>query len=301
MHALRTWRARVSTGDAGLPARSNRRVPGLRREELAQLAGVSVNYLTRLEQGRARNPSVQVLSALARALRLTHDEQQLLFVLAGHADPGSERMRRHVTPGVQRMLDRLDDVPVIVLDAAWTMVAWNPIAAALLGDPSSQAGRARNVIWNHFTGVPSRLVHADFELASFETEIVGDLRAAVGRYPADQSLASLRDDLLEVSSRFAELWHATPGAVRVTSTKVFEHPEVGRVTLDCDVLTLNGTDLRVVVYTTPTGSRDADTLALLGVVGLQTLSSSTGGAVAASTTPDGTGRTPPRASRPGGT
>src|SRR4051794_19656305 len=118
----RSWRDRLSPGEAGLPVQARRRAPGLRRQELAQLAGLSVDYLTRLEQGRARHPSAQVVAALARALRLSDDEQAHLFRLAGHAAPGSGRMSRHLTPGIQRVLDRLDDVPVVVLDAAGRVV-----------------------------------------------------------------------------------------------------------------------------------------------------------------------------------
>jgi transcriptional regulator with XRE-family HTH domain len=266
---LRSWRDRLSPGEAGLPVQARRRAPGLRRQELAQLAGLSVDYLTRLEQGRARHPSAQVVAALARALRLSDDEQAHLFRLAGHAAPGSGRMSRHLTPGIQRVLDRLDDVPVVVLDAAGRVVAWNPLAAALLGDFSAFSGRERNLVWRHFTGAPSRLVRNRAEKERFGAEAVADLHAALARYPADEELRELIADLRRVSPRFESLWRTRPAAVRTASRKTFDHPEVGRITLDCDVLTVHGSDLRVIVYTAPPGTPDADALALVGVLGLQ--------------------------------
>jgi transcriptional regulator with XRE-family HTH domain len=139
---LRHWRDRLDPAELGLPA-GRRRAPGLRREEVARLAGVSVDYLSRLEQGRAANPSPSVLAALARTLRLTHEERAHLFRVAGHVETEARRIDRHITPGVQRILDRLADVPVMVVDAAWEIVALNPLATALLGDLSAGSPRER--------------------------------------------------------------------------------------------------------------------------------------------------------------
>src|SRR3954468_2745558 len=133
---LRSWRDRLGPADAGLPAGRQRRVPGLRREEVAALAGVSVDYLTRLEQGRAASPSPSVLEALARALRLSDDERAHLFRLSGHAEPRAGVMDRHLTPSLQRLLDRLTDLPTMVVDIAGGIVATNALAAALVGDLS---------------------------------------------------------------------------------------------------------------------------------------------------------------------
>ena len=130
---LRAWRDRLSPREAGLPPGTGRRAPGLRREELATLAGVSVEYLVRLEQGRARHPSPQLLGALARALRLTEDERDHLYRLGGVAVPSDGVVSQHITPGVQRMLDRLGDVPIGVHSATWDLLWWNPLWAALTG------------------------------------------------------------------------------------------------------------------------------------------------------------------------
>jgi len=269
---LRSWRDRVSPTDAGLPAGGMRRVPGLRREEVAQLAGVSLDYLARLEQGRATNPSASVLASLARALRLSDDERAHLFRAAGHAEPSMGMINRHIAPGVQRLLDRLTDVPVMVLDASWQVLATNGLASALIGDFSSASGRERNLAWRHFTGASSRLVRTDAEVAEADAEVVADLREALGRYPADAHLGALADDLRGLSPRFAELWERHPVARRSADRKTFSHPEVGLITLDCDVLVAQGSDLRLVVYTAAYGSSDAESLALLGAIGLQSFS-----------------------------
>ncbi|MEJ3654594.1 helix-turn-helix domain-containing protein [Actinomycetes bacterium KLBMP 9759] len=135
--ALRTWRERLRPADVGLPAGVRRRTPGLRREEVAGLAGVSVDYLTRLEQGRGPHPSEAVLGALARALRVSDAEREHLFHLAGAQPPLPGRIRSTVRPGVLRMLDRFTDLPALLLDAKADVIAWNPMALALLGDMSA--------------------------------------------------------------------------------------------------------------------------------------------------------------------
>jgi transcriptional regulator with XRE-family HTH domain len=267
---LRSWRDRIGPEEVGLPSGGTRRAPGLRREEVAHLAGLSVDYLSRLEQGRATNPSPSVLAPLARALRLTDDERAHLFRVAGHAEPDAGRMRRHLTPSLQRVLDRLVDVPALVVDATWEIVAANPLASALLGDLSGDTARERNVAWRHFTGAPTRVVWTDAERVRFETQIVADLHDVLGRFPDDEALRALLDDLRRVSRRFGELWEQRPVATHGAARKTVLHPEIGEIALDCDVLTVGGSDLRLIVYTAPLGSSDAQALALLGAVGLQT-------------------------------
>ncbi|HEY6888754.1 MAG TPA: helix-turn-helix transcriptional regulator [Solirubrobacter sp.] len=261
---LRTWRDRLSPAEAGLPASSRRRAPGLRREEVAQLAGLSVDYLARLEQGRASAPSPSVLAPLARALRLSDDERSHLFRVAGLAPPGAGQIDRHITPSVQRVLDRLADVPVMVVDAAWQLIAKNALATALLGDND------QNILRRHFSGEPSPIARTPEEVAAMEAGWVGDLHLAAGRYPNDGPLHELIADLRAMSPRFAELWEQRPVAHHVADRKTIVHPEVGPITVDCDVLTVAGSDLRIVVYTAPPGSPDARALALLGAIGTQT-------------------------------
>jgi transcriptional regulator with XRE-family HTH domain len=271
---LRSWRDRLAPAAAGLPAGGARRAPGLRREEVAGLAGVSVDYLARLEQGRAGHPSPSVLAALARALRLTDDERAHLFRVAGQAEPAGGRINRHLTPGVQRILDRLADVPVTVIDASWQIVAANALAVALVGDSSGASERERNIAWRHFTGAPTRLVRTPEEDAAMAAEAVADLHDALGRHPDDARLRALIDDLRAASPRFAEVWEQRPVGRRLASRKTFLHPEIGEITLDCDVLTVADSDLRIIVYTAAPGSPDAGALALLGAVGLQSFTTS---------------------------
>ena len=155
--AVRRWRDRASPEAAGLPAGGHRRAAGLRREELALLAGISVDYITRLEQGRATSPSAQVVEALARALRLAPEERAHLFRLAGLMPPGPETVPGYITPSVQRLLDRLTGTPVAVYDAAWTLLVANPPYAALMGDPSGWRGHERNGVWRNLTGLRGRV------------------------------------------------------------------------------------------------------------------------------------------------
>ncbi|MFF8973819.1 helix-turn-helix transcriptional regulator [Streptomyces sp. NPDC014995] len=272
---LRDWRDRLSPASVGLSTGSLRRVPGLRREEVAHLAGLSVDYLARLEQRRAGTPSPPVLAALARALRLSDDENAHLFRLAGHADPRTTGVNRHITPGIQRILDRLAGTPVMVLDAAWHLVAANPLLTALLGDLSAEPPRERHLLWRHFTGAPSRVVSTPEEDAAFETAAVADLRAAAGRHPDDERLHTLIADLRSVSTRFDHLWQHGSVARHTATRKTILHPQVGAMTLDCDVLTVEGSDLRIVVYTAEPGSSDARTLALLDTIGTETFTSAT--------------------------
>ena len=270
---LQAWRHRLQPADAGLPAGVPRRTPGLRREELAGLADISVDYLVRLEQGRATNPSTQVLAALSRALRLTAEERDHLYKVAGQAPPRRSAMATQVTPSVQRLVDRMADLPVAVYDPAWTIVTWNSAWAALMGDPSAVSGRDRNLLWRTFTGKSTRVRKDSSQADEFEVSAVADLRRAVGSYPDDARLHRLVGELSQASPRFARLW-----AERVVSMsgsgqpKTIDHPQVGPITLDCDVLTVADSDLRLVVYTADPSSPDADRLRLLQVIGLQELS-----------------------------
>lgn len=241
------------------------------------LAGVSVEYVVRLEQGRARHPSRQVLDALAQALRLSSPEREHLLRLAGgESVPGT--VPRHLPPSVHRLLARLDDLPVAVFDAGWTLLSANRMWTALFGESEQGSGRGRNLIWRLFTepGTAGRVVRTAEEFEAFAASAVADLRAAAGRYPADAQLRALVADLCRASERFAALWRTHTVQTQVSARKTIAHPEVGLVTFDCDVLTVAGTDLRIVVYTAPPGTADADALALLRVVGTQAISTNGG-------------------------
>ncbi|MBY8884364.1 helix-turn-helix transcriptional regulator [Streptomyces sp. PTM05] len=269
--AVRRWRDRVPPEAAGLPAGGQRRAAGLRREELALLAGISVDYVTRLEQGRATNPSTQVVEALARALRLSEEERAHLFRLAGLAPPGPETVPAFVTPSVQRLLDRFTGTPVAVFDASWTLLVANAPYAALMGDPSARRGNERNSVWRHFLGPGPGVRRTPQAARDHEAALVADLREAAERYPADRRLQRLIGELRAGSERFADLWATGAVGRHEASRKTIDHPSVGPVTLDCDVLTVAGSDLRIMVYTAEVGTQDAERLALLTVLGTQDL------------------------------
>lgn len=265
---LRAWRDRLDPAELGLSRSSRRRAPGLRREELADLAGLSVDYLARLEQGRATHPSVSVLEPLARALRLTDAERGHLFRLAGHGtSPG--QLRRHLSPGIQRILDRCGDIPVLVIDAGWDIVAINPLGAALLGEELRPGPEQPNVLRRYFAGEHGRVEHMPGEAVRFEEAVVADLHATLGRHPDDPALLRLAADLRASSARFAQLWEARPVGELAACRKLVRHPDVGSVELDCDTLMVQGSDLRLVMYTAAPGSDAASKLALLAALGCQ--------------------------------
>ena len=268
---LRAWRDRVRPEDVGLPAGAGRRTSGLRREELAALAGVSVDYIVRLEQGRAVNPSPQMLGALALALRVTPAERDHLYRVAGVAPPARGTVPQHVTPGVQRIIDRLGDVPMAVFTASHDILLWNPLWAALTGDPSRYVGIERNLVWRHFMwgheGVEFDAQHEE----DFASDLAADLRAAVGRYPHDGQLAQLVARLRAASPEFERRWGEARVAEHRWSRKTITRTAVGPITVDCDVMTVPGGDLRIVVYTVVPGSADEQKLDLLRVTGLQDL------------------------------
>ncbi len=242
---LRTWRAWVRPEDVGLPPGLNRRTPGLRREELALVAGVSVDYVVRLEQGRARNPSPQLLTSLARALRLSDAERDHLFRVAGAAVPSATgHVPRHVTPSAQRMVGRFHNAPVAVAvhTAIYELVRWNPVWAALFGDPSGQTRLERNVAWRYFAGL----------------------------FPVTHTF-----DDEEVYPGFARRWNAgTVGELR-SSRKTVHTELVGDIVVDCDTFTGGPGDQTIVVMTAAPGSEDEQKLDLLRVIGLQELRSRT--------------------------
>ena len=267
-HTLRRWRDRVTPEAAGLPVGGHRRAPGLRREELAQLAGISVDYITRLEQGRASNPSEQVVEALSRALRVSNGEREHLFHLAGLMPPGQGTVPAYITPGVQRMLDRLTGIPVAVFDAACTQLLASPLYTALMGE---HHGNERNAVWRNFLGSGSRVRHTPESLRALQTSQVAQLRAAANRYPADQPVRRLIAELRANSDTFVEIWDSGAVSGPEASRKTVDHPQVGPMTLDCDVLTVAGADLSIIVYTAEPDTQDAERLALLAVIGTQTL------------------------------
>jgi len=267
---LRAWRDRVSPVEAGLPAGGDRRSPGLRREELAMLANLSVDYIVRLEQGRARHPSAQVLASLARALRLTEEERDHLYRLGGVSVPTRTMVPRHVTRGVQHIVDRLGEVPVSVFSAAWDTLLVNDLWVTLFGAALPSGGRASNLLWRQFTGEESPVSFSTEHGEQFHRDLVCDAHVAVARYPDDTALTSLVSDLRAQSQEFERLWNSAAFGEHRESRKTIHNDLVGPITVDCDVLTAPGSDLKIVVYTAIPGSEDAAKLDLLRVSAVRT-------------------------------
>jgi len=234
------------------------------------LAGISVDYLVRLEQGRGPTPSEQVLASLARALRLTDDERAHIFHLAGSNAPRPGFINSIVRPSTQRVLDRMTDLPALVIDAKGDIVAWNPLAAALLGDFSSWPPGQRNVTWQKFLGTSNhRFAFDPDEDERTAIESVASLRGVSARYPDDPGVQRLLAELLAGSPRFVALWNEGRVGERRSSRKTVRHPMVGTITFDCDALHIPETDQQLIVYSTPPSTPDADALALLRTIGLQ--------------------------------
>jgi transcriptional regulator with XRE-family HTH domain len=263
---LRRSRERVDPASVGLPARSRRRTPGLRREDVAQLAGISVDYYARLEQQRGAHPSEQVISALARALRLTEDECDYLHRLAGYRTRVRETASAHVSPGLLLILDRLVDAPAQVVSDSGQVLARNAMAEALFGGPVLP-GRAGNGNWKLFAdpaGLPRTLPE---QLPAIMANHVANLRAVHARRPHDEEVNALIADLLEVSAEFRELWERHDVAVMRGARKTILHPEVGRLDLDCEVLLAPSGEQSLSLFTARPGTDTAERLALLRVLG----------------------------------
>lgn len=276
-NVVRRARARVTPEQVGLPAGHHRRVRGLRREELALLAGISIDYVVRIEQGRSSQPSTQVLTSLARALRLNPDERDQLFHLAGTPPPAPGTIDLHVRPSVLRLIDRFADLPTIVLSAKSDVLAWNSMSAALHGDWSALSPDRRNLYRQRFlpssTGcLRCQVVQLPDERAGADAHMVMALRAAAARYPADPELQRLLSELREGSDEFARLWEEGRASIWRSHRKTFDHPELGRLTLDCDALHVPDADQTVVVYSAAPQTAEHEQLALLSVFGMQSLS-----------------------------
>lgn len=267
---LRSRRERVTPTDVGLPAGRRRRTPGLRREEVAQLAYISTEYYTRLEQARAPHPSSEVLAGLARALRMTDAERNYLHHLAGVPPVRPTGPPREVRQSILDLLDRLPNAAAIVLSASYEVIAWNHLATALMEDFSVRSRRDRNLIRRAFLDGDEH-VYSVVDGRRFARSSVNQLRATAARYPDDPEIRELIADLLAGSTAFAELWEAREIAAEPTLCKSFQHPVVGLVTVNCDALAIPDCDQQVIIYTATPGSPSEEALKLLSVVGTQRL------------------------------
>lgn len=259
---LRERRQSLQPRDVGLPAVGRRRVSGLRREEVALLAGVSMDYYVRLEQGRERNPSAQVLASLGSALKITDDELMHLFRLAGVA-PSARRVTspERVDPGLVQMMESWPNHPALILGRAYDVLAGNPLGEALF----SGFSYSKNLLIKVFLDPDARTFYADWEGAAANT--VAGFRLLYGARPEDARILEVIDLLTSKSRDFVRMWTRNQARGKTLEVKTFVHPEVGSLTvrmLAFDVRTSPGQQL--VVYQAEPQSPSADALAMLGTL-----------------------------------
>ncbi|OKI00896.1 transcriptional regulator [Streptomyces sp. CB02923] len=259
---LRSRRARLRPEDVGLAHYGGRRrVPGLRREELAQLAGVSVAYYIRLEQGRGRNVSTAVLDSIADVLRLTRAERSHLTHLVR---PASPRLRpalwpQRMRPAFQDLIDAMDGVPAYVVGRRLDILGWNRLARALLGDFAAMPPEERNMARQLFLAPATRELYADWEEKA--AHIVAHLRRDVGRFPEDPKLCTMIDELSATSADFRRIWAAHDVQDKGFGRKRLSHPLVGPLSLAYETLTLPADpDQQLVTYHAEPGSASARAL-----------------------------------------
>jgi transcriptional regulator with XRE-family HTH domain len=260
---LKARRAALTPQAVGLPDTSHRKVAGLRREEVAQLAAISVDYYTRLEQGRVQ-ASATVLATLARALRLTDDEQTYLYAVAGKSDsrPRRRRPAQKVRPAIRRLLDQLTENPAIALGRRMDVLAWNEAAAALFTDFAQLPVAHRNYIRLLFTDPAVRALHVDWQHDA--RDAVAALRMEAAADPDDPALAQLVGELSVQDADFRTWWAEARVNSASYGTKHYHHPVVGNLSLDCDVWTSpDGSGQRLMVLTAEPATPSYDALRLL--------------------------------------
>jgi len=269
---LRRRRAAIRPADVGIADGPRRRTSGLRREEVAMLAGMSVDYVIRLEQGRSSQPSTQLLAALARALRLSEDERDHLFHLAGHTPPPADGVAQLARAGLTRLLDLLGDTPAHVLSDLGEVLAQNRVSVLLSGDHTRFSGDRRYHVWRWFTDPAARATCPPEEQESRSRQSVADLRAVAGRRPTDPTIAGLVSRLQAASAEFRGLWAAHDVAVRRSDRKTLLHPRVGRLVMDCETLVTPDQRQKLLVLT-PADPETRERLELLRVLGVEEFNS----------------------------
>jgi transcriptional regulator with XRE-family HTH domain len=246
---LRTRRGRIAPERVGLPRGERRRTPGLRRAEVAQLAGVSVDWYTWLEQGRPISVSIQVLESLVQALQLDANEREHLFFLA-HQQPPPEGtpLRETVSATLQHFLDHLDLSPAFAIGPRWDIVAWNEAARVVLYDFPNMTMRERNVVWLTFTSVPHRQLVVDWD--KHARRILAQFRTSYGRFPGDPWMTELINDLLTASPEFRTWWSDHEVLRGPEGKKELNHPQASYLAFEHLMFQIyDEPDLKVVVYT----------------------------------------------------
>lgn len=267
---LRHRREELQPADVGLVAGGRRRAKGLRRDEVAVLAAMSTDYYERIEQGRGPRPSPAMLGAISRALRLTLDERDYVYRLAGQTPPSRHQALGYADPGLMYVLDAVSPtVPALITDDLSDVVAQNPLNVALLGPLAGVPGRGSSFVWRWFTDPELRSRYLEDQQDHLSRDHVADLRATAGERQLDEAVRSLVADLSEASAEFRTIWARQEVAVRRSTLKVLSHPQVGRLDLQCDVVLSPPSGQRLVLFRPQPGTGTAERLDMLRVLGSQ--------------------------------
>lgn len=268
---LKSRRDRIRPADVGLPEGPRRRVTGLRRDEVAALAGASTDYYIEIERGSAQ-PSEQMLAALARALRLSRDERDHIYYLAHRALPASGGPAAHVHPGMLDLLDRLTTTPAQVITDLHVSLVQNRLAVALLGPAPARTGLDASLVYRWFTDPQARLMYPEEDHGHLSRAFVADLRAAVARRGTrDDEATRIVSQLEQRSTEFAALWSRREVAVRRADRKRIVHPSLGILELNCLNLLSEDGRQRLLWFTPVPGTDSIEQLELLSVLGIQDL------------------------------
>lgn len=269
---LRSRREKLQPEDVGLARGERRRTPGLRREEVAALTGMSADYYSRMERGHSPKPSEQMLAALARGLRLSLDDRDYLFHLVGYDTQRRVRRTDHVDVGLMRVLDRLADTPAIVLNSIGETLFQTQPGCALLGNQTTHHGLARSVIYRWFTDDSERNLYPVEEHPQHSRVLVSQLREVLTREGPRSRAVDVVDALQVTSTEFAQVWAEHPVGWRYSEHKRLLHPELGELTVYCQSLLDPEQTQTLLVFTATPGTESHDKLQLLSVIGTQKLS-----------------------------
>ena len=269
---LRRRRASLQPEDVGLSRGPRRRTEGLRREEVAALSNMSTDYYARLERATGPQPSEQMVAAIAQGLHLTLDERDHVFRLAGHRPPARGASSEHISPGLLRILDRLDDTPAEIVTELGETLRQTRMGVALTGDAARFEGPARSLGYRWFTDASARAPYPREEQHLLSRVYASGLRELLAARGPGSRAARLADLLLARSEEFRALWDEQEVGVRPPEVKRFEHPEVGSLELSCQTLLDPDQSHRLLVYTAAPGTDSYEKLRLLSVIGSQQLS-----------------------------
>ena len=250
--------------DVGMPRGQRRRTTGLRREEVAALCHMSTDYYSRLEQGRGPQPSEQMIASIAQGLHLSRDERDHLFRLAGHEPPAREAGGEHISPGMLRILDRLTDTPAEIVTELGETLRQTRLGVALVGDLTRHTGPARSIGYRWFTDPAARALHPPEDHEFYSRMYVSGLREVLG-LPGSRA-AQLADLLSVRSDEFRALWREHVVGIRPREVKRYQHAELGRLELNCQVLLDPVQSHALLVYTAEPGTESHEKLQLLGVL-----------------------------------